>query len=407
MQLSRPTLTRNTLWVLFALLSLSAYDNAVLDIAWLITAGWALVYLSIGVLKPRLDGAIRLFVSASLLYALVNAVYFGLHYGTHFDKPEFEATQLFRLLSFLLPVFVAARLATTPRQALLQTVWRAAAVWGLVTLPLAAYQVLVLGLRAEAGIGNAIPFALMGSIFSLASLLGLLEADRRWRLLAAIGYAAGLFCVMFSQTKSMMLVPLVGLFFFALLFFRGRLHLRLVLPAAMAVLLIAAVGFYVSGSMDRFHDLFLLASGDPAARLGGSYMQRLDMWAGALQGILDAPMSGHGFQNRRYFVGLLGYDYNHWHNGFLIAAFDNGIPGLIIMTAFLVSPLVIALRAGRDALYAPRVFLASVLVFAYAFGGMVNQIFGHGVYDALFLWIGTIIAVSATPEAIANVEPTV
>lgn len=403
MQLSRQTLTRNTVWALFAILSVSAFDNAVLHISWLVSAVFALVYLVTRKLKPQMEGPIGTFILAGLLYFLVNAVYFGLHYGTYFPQPDRELGQLLKVIVFVLPFFVAARLAVVPRDLLLRTVWRASAVWGLLTLPLAAYQSIVMGWRAEAGIGNAIPFAMMGAIFSLLSLLALLDDNRRWRIAGAVGYAAGLLCVIFSETKSLMLVPLMGLVIFALVFFRGRLHLRILVPVALAVVLLAAVGFYASGSMERFQDLLAVAKGTPNAQLGDSYTQRVDMWLAALHGIADAPWAGHGFQNRRHFIGLLGYDYNHWHNGFLIAGFDNGIPGLAIMVFLLVSPLVIAFRAAHDSLYAPRLFLAGVLVVTYSFGGMVNQIFGHGVYDALFVWLATIIAVSATRETPTDV----
>ncbi|MDH4441335.1 MAG: O-antigen ligase family protein [Rhizobium sp.] len=404
MQLSRQTLTRNTIWAVFAVVSLSAFDNAVVHIFWLLSAVWAMVYLAMGRLRPQFDGAIRVFVMAGLLYFLVNALYFGLHFGTYFPQPNGEIGQLLKLVVFVLPVFVAARLAVVPREALLRTVWRASAIWGLVTLPLAAYQSLIIGARADAGIGNAIPFALMGAIFSVLSLLCLLEDNRRWRYLGTAGFAAGLLCVMFSQTKSMMLVPLIGPVIFAASFFRGRQRLELLLVMLLLTMVVAGLGFSISGSVNRFQDVVAVASGDPAAQLGQSYSERFNMWSAALHGIGEAPMSGHGFQNRRHFIGLLGYNYNHWHNGFLIAAFDNGIPGLLIMSFLLVSPLLIALRAVRDSLYGPRLFFAFALVFAYAFGGLFNQIYGHGVYDALFVWLGTIIAVSATPEVTENVD---
>jgi O-antigen ligase len=404
MQLSRQTLTRNTIWAVFAVVSLSALDNAVLHISWLLSAAWALLYLAMGRLRPQFDRATRFFVVTGLLYFLVNALYFALHFGTHYLKPNGELGQLLKIVVFVLPFFVAARLAVVPREALLRTVWRASAIWGLVTLPLAAYQSLIMGARAEAGIGNAIPFALMGAIFSVLSLLCVLEDDQRWRYIGIAGFAAGLLCVMFSQTKSLMPVPLIGPAIFAVVFFRSRKRLKVLLVIVLAAMVVAGLGFWASGSLSRFQDVAAVASGDPGAQLGQSYSQRFDMWSAALRGIVEAPMSGHGFQNRRYFIGLLGYDYNHWHNGFLIAAFDNGIPGLLIMCLLLVSPLLIALRAVRDPLYGPRLFFAFMLVFAYAFGGLFNQIYGHGVYDALFVWLGTIIAVSAAPKVTENVD---
>ncbi|NBB48999.1 hypothetical protein GVN24_12015 [Rhizobium sp. CRIBSB] len=405
MQLQSSALRRNTVWALFLILSLSAYENSILNIALIVSAAWALCFLLVGVLKPRLDGAIGFFVAAAAAYFVVHVVYLFAHYGTHFPKPDKEWAEPLKLVTFLLPFFIAARLAAVPSESLLRTVWLAAAVWGLATLPYTLYQGLLLDMRAEAGTGNAIPFALMGSLFSSCALLGLNEKDRRYRWLAAAGFAAGFLCVLFSQTKSMMPVPILGLALFWLIFLRGRMPLWQLAGIGLAVMLFAGIGFYLSDSWERFRDIWaILVQEDPSAQLGNSYTERLTMWSHGLAAVLDAPFSGHGFQNRRHFIGLLGYDYNHWHNGFLTAAFDNGIPGLLVMTVLLVAPMIIAVRAAKDDLYRPRLFIATILVFAYAWGGMVNQVFGHMIYDALFLWVGTIIAVSATPGANTDVE---
>ncbi|RKE85772.1 O-antigen ligase family protein [Rhizobium sp. AG855] len=405
MQLQRSDLTRNTTWALFAILSLSSLHKAVMDFSFMGTAGLALIYLLIGVLKPRLDGAIGLFVALSGLYFAVQLIYFLMHFGTYFPKPDDEWSQPLKHINFLLPFFVAARLATVPRESLLRTMWIAAAVWGLVSLPIALYQGLILNMRVEGGAGNAIPFAAMSALFSSFALLGFNNPDRRYRWLAAAGFCAGFLCVLFSQTKSIIPVPLFGLGLYWLIFLRGRMKVRHVCLAVVGVLLFMGVGLYVSDSWQRFSDIWAIAvEGDETAQLGGSYTERLIMWSQGLNGILEMPWSGHGFQNRRHFIDLLGYDYNHWHNGFITAAFDNGIPGLVALVLLLFCPVWIAWRCPRDKLFSPRLFMATILVFVYVWGGAVNQIFGHVIYNALFLWVGLVIAVSAAPKASDDVQ---
>jgi O-antigen ligase len=405
MQLQSSALRRNTILALFVILSLSALDNAILNLAFIGSAALALVYLAAARLTARFDGAIGWFVALSGVYFLVQLFYFLLHYGTFFPETGNEWSQPLKQIIFLLPFFVAARLAVVPSESLLRTVWLASAAWGLVTLPIVLYQGLVLDMRAEAGTGNAIPFAAMGAIFSSIALLGLLDADRRYRWLAAAGFCAGFLCVMFSQTKSIMPIPFIGLALFWLLFLRSQMKVVHVCAAALAVLLLAAVGFYISDSWQRFADLWAVyVQQDSTAALGNSYTERMTMWSHGFAGVLEAPFSGHGFQNRRHFIGLLGFDYNHWHNGFITAAFDDGIPGLVVMSLLLFSPLWFAWRAPRDDSFRARLFMAIMLVFVYVWGGMVNQIFGHGIYNALFLWVGLVIAVSTTPKASDHVE---
>lgn len=405
MQLQSSALRRNTVLALFVILSLSAMDNAVLHIGFLLSAGLALIYLVLGALKPRLDGAIGWFVGLSMAYFFVQIAYFLLHYGTFFPATGNEWSQPLKQIVFLLPFFVVARLAVVPGESLLRTTWIASAAWGLATLPFVLYQGIVLDMRAEAGTGNAIPFAAMGAIFSSFALLGITDPDKRYRWLAAAGFCAGFLCVLFSQTKSIMPVPIMALALFWVFFLRGQMKIWHLCALGLAVLVFGAFGFYVSGSWQRFADVWaVFIDGDGSAQLGSSYTERLTMWSHGLAGVLEAPLSGHGFQNRRHFIGLLGYNYNHWHNGFITAAFDNGIPGLVLTILFLASPLVIALRSPHDALFRPRLFMAITLVFVYVWGGMVNQIFGHGIYNALFLWVGMVIAVSATPKASDDVE---
>ena len=405
MQLQSPALGRNTILALLVILSLSAMDNAVMHLTFIASAGLALIYMVAGILKPRLDGAIGLFVALSGIYFLVQVGYYLLHYGTYFPATGNEWSQPLKHIIFLLPFFVAARLAVVPGDSLLRTVWIASAAWGLLTLPFVLYQGLVLDMRAEAGTGNAIPFAAMGAIFSSVALLGLNDRDKRYRWLAAAGFCTGFLCVLFSQTKSIMPMPIVGLALFWLFFLRSRMTVWQLCAVSVGVLVLAGAGFYISDSWHRFADLWAVyVEQDSTAVLSNSYTQRLTMWSQGLAGVMEAPFSGHGFQNRRHFIGLLGYDYNHWHNGFITAAFDNGIPGLVVMALLLLSPVWIAWRCPQDDMYRPRLFMAMMLILVYVWGGLVNQIFGHAVYDGLFLWVGLVIAVSATPKASDHVQ---
>lgn len=388
------SMAENNITALFFVFGLAALGGSVVTGLLVLTAVWALVYLAIGRLPLRRDPAIFAFAAVLILYVGVNAVFFLLHFGETFASPLAELRKFAPLLLFLAPLFLMQRLVVSRGQDLLITLPRAAATGALLVLPLALYQSFWLVERAEGGSGNAIPFALTCALLSMLSLPCLLEADRRWRILGGLGFVAGYLCIFLSQTKGLMPAPLVAALVFGVFFLRKRASRAQCLWAAALVLAVAVIGFYASGSDDRFEGLSRLAAGQQDASLDGSFTIRLDLWTKALDLIQSGLLDGHGIQNRRALITAAGYSYSHFHNGFITALVDNGILGLIALVALLVAPFVIALRAARDAFYGPRLFMAFCLVKTYAIGGMTNFIFGHDIYDAMFLWIGTVIVAS-------------
>lgn len=400
------SMAENNIAALFAVFGLAALGGSVVTGLLVIAAGWALIYLLLGRLPLRRDPAILVFSAVLLLYVATNALFFLLHFGENFDSPLAEFRKFAPQLLFLAPLFLMQRLAVSSREDLLLTLSRAAAIGALLVLPLASYEGFILHARAEGGGGNAIPFALICALLSMLSLPCTLEADRRWRLLGVLGFVAGYLCVFLSQTKGLMPAPLVAAFVFGIFLLRKRASRAECLWAVAVVFAVAVIGFYVSGSDRRFDEVTDLVSGSNEIVWSASYTVRLDLWTKAFDLIQSGLLDGHGLQNRKTLITAAGYGYSHFHNGFLTALVDNGILGLVALVTLLVSPFVIALRAPRDALYGPRLFIAFCLVKTYALGGMTNFIFGHDIYDAMFLWIATVIVASAvvSTNAAATVD---
>ncbi|WP_168801080.1 O-antigen ligase family protein [Rhizobium rhizophilum] len=398
------TMNENNLVAIYLVFGLAALGGSVVTILLAASAVWAILYLSFGKIACVWRDGTRLFTLAILVYVLVNLVFFGLNFGQTFTSPLLEIKKLAPQILFLGAIPVMMRLSLSSAESLLRSVPRAAAVGAILVLPLAAYQAFALGERAEGGSGNAIPFALTCAFLSVASLITLLEEDRRLRLLGICGFFSGYLCIFLSQTKGLMPIPLIGLALVLAQHLRHKLRLGQVLAIGLAVCAFVAIGIYASGSHHRLKEIAVLTGGASDAALSQSTTVRLDLWDKALTAFAQKPVTGHGLQNRRALIQEFGYGYSHLHNGYITALVDNGVIGLLALGLLMFAPLFIALRAPKDALHAPRLLLALALVLTYAFGGLTNLIFGHDIYDALFLWVGLVIAVSATPKASDDVE---
>lgn len=404
MHVLKRSMNENNLATIYLVFALAALGGSVVTILLAASALWATLYLFLGRIDWIWRDGIRKFSLAILVYLAVNIVFFGLNFGANFASPLEEIKKLAPQFLFLAAIPVMMRLSLTPRDILLRSVPRAAAVGALLVLPLALYQAFILADRAEGGSGNSIPFALTCAFLSVASLIALIEKDRRVQVLGACGFLAGYLCVFLSQTKGLMPVPLIGVVLVLAGQFRHRLRPGQIL-AVMAVLCVfVAASIYVSGSHHRLKEIANLAGGDTDVAISASTSIRLDLWQKALGAIANDPLTGYGLQNRRALIQDFGYGYTHLHNGYVTALVDNGVLGLLGLCLLLFAPLYIALRAPKDSLSSLRILLALALVLTYAVGGLTNIIFGHDIYDALFLWVGLVIAVSATPKASNDVE---
>lgn len=397
------SMAENNVAALFVVFGLAALGGSVVTALLVMTAGWALIYLMLGRLSWIRDPALLIFSVVLLCYVAVNALFFFMHFGENFASPLAELRKIGPQLLFLAPLFLMHRLAVCSGRSLLATLVRASAIGAVAVLPLALFQAFILDQRVEGGSGNAIPFAMTCAMLSVLSLPGLLDPDRRWRALAGFGFVAGYLCIFLSQTKGLMPTPLVAALVFAVFFLRDQVSGLKIFAGVFSLLAVVATGFYVSGSVERFEEVSGLMAGRGDIAWGPSYTVRLDLWMKAMELVQSGFFDGHGLQNRRALITAAGYSYSHFHNGFITALVDSGILGLMALVAVLLAPLVIAWRAERNALYGPRLFMAFCLVATYVLGGMSNFIFGHDIYDSLFLWIGSVIVASAiatpAPEA--------
>ncbi len=187
---------------------------------------------------------------------------------------------------------------------------------------------------------NAIPWAM--SVSFLVCLLAPAALDRttdwprrRWW---AVGLVLGLAAVLASQTRGALVITL----WLAWLLLRHLwVHRPVGAPRSLAAL---AVALLVLGSSawwdadplrlrEAGHDIALALTQDQPDTAVGS---RLEMWSTAVEGIAQSPWLGHGISERETAMRALGDQHapriwarlTHFHNEYLNAWFDHGLPGL-------------------------------------------------------------------------------
>ncbi len=205
-------------------------------------------------------------------------------------------------------------------------------------------------------------------------------------LLIAIAFALAL-----TQSRSAWAGTMAGLG--ALLFLTGRwgkITLGVILFALLAVLLFAGP--------DRVVEAFNDASTPDVERVANINLEgRMIIWASALNGIRDFPLTGVGIGVFRRVVPILSplpwtgpsWDLGHAHNELLQAGVDLGIPGLIAFIALQMLAVALAYKTFHSA--APplvRWTAAGALAGLVAHGvfGLTDAV-ALGAKPGLFFWL--------------------
>lgn len=261
-------------------------------------------------------------------------------------------------------------------------------------------QMLLHESRATGGAGNAAVFGLFAVLFGSIALLNVHSQSKTERLIAVAGFTCGLICVFLSGTRSAWLViP----FHCAILFWylRGQTlpSINRTVKLLMALLLVVVALAAVPKVMDRYNALqtdIVRLDEDPNDI--SSLSARLLLWSGAEKAFLASPLVGQGPQNRMQSVNR-ALDlppekymlFTHVHNGFLNAAVDGGVLGVLALLLLLSAPIVAARLKepgpGRDLTTA----LSLLLVTAYVITGMFGIMFGHDATDAVFIYVTLLI----------------
>ena len=398
-----PSMRWNTLAGVGTVSALPGVAGSVVTVLLALSAVWALILLLLRRFPPRYQRSDLTIVVPALLFVFVTLLAALLEW-----RPDRDSSQLLsRLPAFLPFVFfplVLSRLRTVEPVDVVKIFVLGASLCGILALPLAVIQVVWLGERAEGGAGNAIPFGMVCAFFASISLLNLVETDARRQALGWLGFVSATICVLLSQSRGVLPIPVVAFVCFFWLYPAQRAWLftpKVLVAFALALVSILLVA---SQQMDR---MWLLAESVLGASEGvqdNSLNLRLMMWKHATVLIGQDPWFGYGLQNRRTLLNELGLTFSHFHNGFLTATVDSGVAGLAATVLLIVSPLLCVWHNPSSVLRRERLFMAIMLTVTYILGGMTNFIFLHDIYDSVFLWSALIVAVPLAAPPAREVE---
>ncbi|MBA8901491.1 O-antigen ligase family protein [Phyllobacterium sp. P30BS-XVII] len=262
-------------------------------------------------------------------------------------------------------------------------------------------QVLFIESRAAGGAGNAAVFGLFAVLFGSISLLNVHSESRTERIIAIAGFTCGIICAFLSGTRSAWLVMPVHC---AILFWylRGQTlpTINKTAKVLMVLLLVVVALAAIPKILDRYRALQIdIVQLDEKPDNMSSLGARIQLWSGAEKAFLASPLIGQGPQNRMRSVNealelpVEKYmTFTHVHNGFLNAAVDGGVLGILALLLLLSAPIVAARLKepgpGRDLMTA----LSLLLVTSYVITGMFGIMFGHDATDAVFIYMTLLIS---------------
>ncbi len=352
---------------------------------------WALISLIAKRFPFELTRTDKIVAACITLYVLMTTLSVVMHPNASADK-----TFLLKMVPFLAVWFVIPRLRAGMPGRLIPFLITGAGIGMIGSFLLSMVQVFVLQVRAEGGAGNAAVFGLFTVLFGSISLLNAHSESKTERIIAVAGFACGLLCAFLSATRSAWLViP----FNFAILFWylRGQ-ELPTISRSVKIGLMILVVAVLATAGMkvkERYQALEIdISQLDTNPDELSSLKARLLLWEGGFKAFVQAPLFGHGPQNRMEMVNNAlnmpagkKMRFTHVHNGFLNAAVDGGIIGLMGLLALLAAPLVAAWRKtpgpGRDIAIA----ISLLLITSYVVTGTFGIMFGHDATDAVFIYL--------------------
>jgi O-antigen ligase len=260
------------------------------------------------------------------------------------------------------------------------------------------------GKRSEGLAGNALVFAHVSALAGSVCLIGLLLGFDRWRgrslrpwlfgaLLAAaaaviLSGSRGYWGVVLAQGALLLAFGRAGI--------RFRPTLRGAAVGALAAALLALLAYrpFLSRLRALNRDLVRLGRENYDTSVG----LRLRLFELGTDYVREHPWIGRGVPSLHPLVqrGLserygLDASFSHFHNGFVTAAVETGLPGLAALLCLLGILLYAAVRALRGAGEPAERFgglMLLALVVATAGGGLFNILIGHDILDAtLMVWI--------------------
>ncbi len=391
-----PSMQRNNVACLAMVGGAAGIAGSIITILLGISMGWALISLALKRFPARFQRSDLYIIGPAWLYAVTILLAALVNYD-----PATAGRLLGRLVALSAFVFfplVLPRLRVGSATGLIEAFVVGAAFCGILALPVAVIQVEFFGMRAYGGLGNALPFSMVCAMLASVSLLNTVSPRPQRQALGWAGFVAGILCILLSQSRGVLPIPVIALVMLFTLFpqkLRRFYNRKGAVLLAVAVIAIMALGLKHS---ERLIDMLGYFANDTGA--DESYTARMALWQYASGLIVENPWLGYGVQNRQEFITKLDYSFTHFHNGFITVTFDAGIAGLVATLLMLFSPLLCVLRNPTTVARRKRLFMALLVLFGYAVAGSTNILFFQDIYDSIFLWFALIVAMPLSQKVI-------
>lgn len=391
-----PSMQRNNVACLAIVSGAAGIAGSIITILLGISMGWALISLALKRFPARFQRSDLYIIGPAWLYVSVILLAAAINYDP--ATADNLLSRCVALLPFIFFPLVLPRLRVASTSALIDAFVVGAAVCGILALPVAYVQVEFYDTRAFGGMGNALPFSMVCSMLASISLLNTVSPRPRRQALGWLGFVAGILCVLLSQSRGVLPIPVIAM---VMLFVLFPQKLRRFYNWKGALLLIVAIGVVVVIGLkhsDRLIGMLGYFANDSA--VDESYTARMQLWQYASGLFIENPWLGYGVQNRQEFITKLGYSFTHFHNGFITVTFDAGLAGLSAMLLLLVSPLLCVLRNPTTVARRKRLFIALLILFGYVIAGSTNILFFQDIYDNFFLWLALVVAMPLSQKVI-------
>jgi O-antigen ligase len=348
-------------------------------------------------------------------WLIIPGLAFYLTMAASLIRPGFElsdVTQLVPPLLFLCIIFALIVLRSIKNADYFSLFIKYAPYCGVFLIPLLIYNWYAPAGRFSGGGGNPIPFAMICALYAPICLLSAIGASKKHQLLSYFGAALLILGLLLSQTRSMYLAMFFNLtLVFVYMFLQSS---RKSLTAVISVVIIACAGTVVANNdaiYDRGKSLFILADNVSQGKfvLDNSIGLRVILYKRGWCLFEKAPLWGYGIGKRDDILAQGKQDavvdgavlcpakhpgFSHFHNGFLTAAIDAGIFGVLATLLLFLSPIIFVFVSPNDGLRPKRFVFASVISITYFFAGMTNILFGQDLVDSLFIVFSLVLALS-------------
>jgi O-antigen ligase len=289
--------------------------------------------------------------------------------------------------------------------------WCGLAVGAVGAASVAAYQALVVGMRADGGFNHPIQFGNVALLMGVLCLVRLLEVrGNKWMdVLMLLGFGAGLAASVWSQTRGGWLAVLLILVWMLVNATQNWPTAKRVL-AGLALLSILAIPVLQKNGTVQNRVMTAVTeaesywmSNEQASSVGA----RLAMWTFASKDIASAPLIGQGAEGwkRNRDAGIKSgqldpflKDFSHLHNEFLDVTYKAGSIGLGLLLVLYWAPMLMFFKPYLHGYGADVKALAMggmVLPMMYVDFGLTQAFLSHNsgrmVFVSLLMCLGSLL----------------